>query len=410
MKLSTAFAHATKEVSAEEVSVNAQLLTRAGFIDKSMAGVYSYLPLGLRVLQNIERIVREEMDSAGGQEILMPALQPKENWEITGRWDGLDVLFKVPSLHGGREYALGPTHEEIVVPLAKKFVRSYRDLPRYVYQIQTKFRDEPRAKSGVLRGREFVMKDLYSFHTDKDDLSKYYETMQSAYKRVFERCGLEAAEVLASGGTFSKYSHEYQVFTENGEDKVFVCGCGYAVNDEIAEVNAGDACPECDKGVIEEKKAIEVGNIFELNLKYSEPFDLQYTDDDGAQKPVYMGCYGIGISRLMGAIAEVHHDKSGLVWPVEIAPAQVHIVRIGDGGVEMVDELISALEKAGIQYLYDDRGLSAGAALVEADLIGLPWRVVVSGRSIEAGGVELTNRATGNNEIVDISSVLAALK
>ncbi len=408
MKMSQQFASTTKDISKEEVSINAQLLTKAGYIEKVMAGVYAFLPLGLRVLRNIEQVVREEMDAAGGQELLMPALHPKEYWEATGRWGGLDVLFKVDSRHGGREYALGPSHEEVVVPLAQRFVHSYRDLPQYVYQIQSKFRDEPRAKSGILRGREFMMKDLYSFHVDEDDMHAYYDVMKVAYSNVFSRCGLDAIETEASGGTFSEFSHEYQVVTESGEDIIFSCECGYAVNREIAKVKGGDECPSCHKGSIEEKKAIEVGNIFSLHRKYSDPFKLKYTDESGEQQPVFMGCYGIGISRLMGAVVEVHHDEKGIVWPAGIAPYQVHIVQLGDDTEvkKMAGQLIKKLDKS---YMYDDRQFSAGAALGDADLMGAPHRVVVSTRSLKAGGVEHTLRLSGESKVIDIAQLVKEL-
>lgn len=404
MKLSQSFAKTVKDISKDEVSVNAQLLTRAGYIQKTMAGVYSYLPLGIKMLQNIQTIIRQEMVKAGAEEILLPALHPKEYWETTGRWNDLDVLFKVPSIHGGKEYALGPTHEEVVVPLAQKYIHSYRDVPRYVFQIQTKFRDEARAKSGILRGREFLMKDLYSFHASPEDLSAYYEIIQKAYKNVFTRCGLHAIETMASGGTFSKLSHEYQVITPAGEDIIFHCECGYGVNQEIK--NEEDTCPEC-KSVLKEDKAIEVGNIFKLNTKYSDPFKLTFADEDGTVKPVFMGCYGIGVSRLMGAIVEVFHDEKGMVLPKEVAPAIVHIVRFGasEEVARYADELVQWCEQNNIEYVDDDRGLPMGTALADADLIGLPYRCIVSERSIEAGGIEISERSEGKAKVVSIDEI-----
>lgn len=401
------YALTRKEVSKDETSVNAQLLIKAGFIERIMAGVYSYLPLGLRVIEKIKTIVREEMNLSGGEELLMPALQPKEFWETTGRWNELDVLFKVKS-GASKEYALGPTHEEIVVPLTQRFIQSYRDLPKYPYQIQTKFRDEPRAKSGILRGREFIMKDLYSFHANENDLNSYYETMKKTYKKVFERCGLDAKEVYASGGTFSKFSHEYQVLTEFGEDTIFWCECGYALNQEIAEdLKDGSVCPKCSKK-IKQGKAIEVGNIFKLNRKYSDPFGLTYMDENGEQKPVYMGCYGIGISRLMGAIAEIHNDESGLIWPKEVAPCDIHIVLLNNNE-SILNKLLKKLDKLGKTYIIDDRGISAGESLKDADLIGCPIRIVISNRSTEKGGVEIKKRdskETSNAQISEIDSLL----
>src|SRR3989339_881245 len=280
MKQSKLFGKTTKEIPKDEVSKNAELLIRSGFVDKLMAGVYTYLPLGLRVLKKIQAIVREEMETLGGQEIYMPALTPKDNWVKTSRWDEIDVLFKLQGT-GDKEYALGSTHEEIVTPLVKKFVNSYKDLPVAVYQIQDKFRDEPRAKSGLLRGREFSMKDLYSFHVTPEDLDAFYEKAKEVYFNIFAKCGLEVLLVEASGGTFSKYSHEFQVLSESGEDTVITCStCNFAQNKEICDLQEGDKCPKCQKPV-NLKKAIEIGNIFKLNTKFSEVFNYRYTAQDG---------------------------------------------------------------------------------------------------------------------------------
>src|SRR3989344_766049 len=289
MRQSQFFIKTRKEAPSDEVAKNAKLLIRAGYIAKLQAGVYTYLPLGFRVLKKIEAIIREEMDAAGGQEILMPSLHPKDNWETTGRWDSMDDLYKVQD-SSGRENALGPTHEEVVVPLAKQFVFSYKDLPLALYQIQNKFRMELRAKSGILRGREFIMKDLYSFHRDEADLAAYYEKMKGVYKRVFERMGIGAVTHLtfASGGSFAKYSHEFQTVTPAGEDTIHVCTkCGIAINQEV--VADQKACPECGSDELTQEKAIEVGNIFELKTKYSAPFNLTYKDEEGKDQPVIMG-------------------------------------------------------------------------------------------------------------------------
>lgn len=411
MLQSQLFGSTRKSIAEEEVSINAQFLTRGGFIEKTMAGVYTLLPLGLRVIKKISGIVRDEMDGAGGQELLMPAFQPKEFWQKTGRWDTLDVLFKVKS-GSDKEYALGPTHEEVITPLAQSFINSYRDLPKYLYQIQTKFRDEPRAKSGILRGREFIMKDLYSFHTSEEDLDSYYATMQDAYKRVFERMHLEVKEVYASGGTFSKYSHEYQVLTEAGEDEVFWCQCGFAQNKEIVEVEEGDECPSCHDEKIQKSRGVEVGNIFKLMTTYSGAFDFKYMDETGTPKPVLMGCYGMGISRLMGTLVEVHHDDRGIIWPDVVAPFDVHIVPLGsateerDTLVKEVEELFKAHNK---EALIDDRGLSAGASLGDADLIGIPLRVVVSEKSIASGGIEVKCRDEAEAQIFSLEAFEASL-
>lgn len=412
MKQSHLFGTTQKSIAADEVSSNAQLLMRAGFVNKEMAGVFSYLPLGLRVIRRIEGIIREEMEREGAQELLMPALNPKENWEKTGRWDGLDVLFKLKS-GTDKEYALGATHEEIVTPLARTQLKSYRDFPRAVYQIQNKFRDEPRAKSGLLRGREFIMKDLYSFHTTETDLDTYYDQMRRAYARVYERVGVKAYEVAASGGTFSKFSHEYQVFTDAGEDLVYHCDreCGYAVNKEIMTVDEGGVCPECGQGKVLVTKAIEVGNIFKLKNKYSDAFDYTFTDADGTNKPVLMGCYGIGVTRLLGTIVEVHHDERGIIWPASVAPFAVHIVSLGTDEQVMTaaQTVYESLQTAGVSVLFDDRGLSAGAALADADLIGIPLRIVISTRSLAAGGAEMKARTSTDSKIVPLEEIVSSI-
>ncbi|MHB9148449.1 MAG: proline--tRNA ligase, partial [Candidatus Amoebophilus sp.] len=311
MKLSNLITKTRKEASSQDVSVNAQLLERAGYISRLMAGVYSFLPLGLRVLTNIENIIREEMTKLGGQEILMPALQPRENWNITDRWDKVDVLFKLKGA-GDRDLCLGPTHEEIVTPLIGSYIQSYKDLPTAVYQIQTKFRNEPRSKSGLLRGREFRMKDLYSFHRTQEDLDNFYEQAKIAYQNIFTRCGLGDITYLtyASGGVFSKYSHEFQTSTQYGEDIIYLCtNCSIAINKELIEEVF--ECPQCKEVKLEEQKAIEVGNIFKLGTKFSNAFNLSYLDEFGKSQEIIMGCYGIGSSRLMGTIVEILHDNKG---------------------------------------------------------------------------------------------------
>jgi prolyl-tRNA synthetase len=417
MLQSKLFYKTSKEISEEEKSINAKLLTRAGFVDKLMAGAYTYLPLGLKVLEKIKKIIREEMNAIGGQEILMPALTPKENWVKTGRWDKIDVLFKVKGT-GDKEYALGSTHEEIVTPLVKKIVNSYKDLPVAVYQIQDKFRDEPRAKSGLLRGREFSMKDLYSFHANEADLDKYYEEAKEAYSKIFKRCRLDALVVEASGGTFSKYSHEFQVLTESGEDIIYYCGkCSYAQNREISEYKAGDKCPKCG-GEMMEGKAIEVGNIFKLKTKFSEAFDLNFLDKDGKKKLVIMGCYGIGPSRVMGSIAEVSHDDKGIIWPAEVAPFDIHLVALfgkdekknGEVGKES-GKLYESLQKEGFDVLYDDREeVSAGVKFGEADLFGIPFRLVISEKTLDKGSVEVKKRAGSEVELVKLNQVGKTIK
>lgn len=419
MLLSQLFTKTSKEAVADASSKNAELLTRAGYIHKTMAGVYSYLPLGLRVLRNIEQIVREEMDGVGGQEILMSALAPKENWDTTGRWDTVDVLYKIKGADE-HEYALNPTHEEVVTPLVAAFVKSYRDLPFGAYQIQTKFRNELRAKSGVLRGREFLMKDLYSFHVDQADLDRYYEIVQGAYDRVFERLGLAPQTYLtyASGGTFSQYSHEYQVVLPSGEDSIYISeeaekkGMRIAVNKEIYEAGK-TVCPVTGGKAFREEKASEAGNIFKLGTKFSAPFGLQYTDAEGKRADIVMGCYGIGISRLMGIVAEAMSDDKGLVWPANIAPAHVHIVPVAraadDAAFVEAMALKRSLEKAGKKVIVDDRlDASVGFKLADSDLIGCPVRIVISPKTLEQQSVELTHR-TGDTSMVLVKDILQSI-
>ena len=408
MRLSDLLSKTSKQAPRDEVSTNSKLLIRAGFIDKVAAGIYTFLPLGQRVLKNISNIVREEMDAIGGQEVIMPVLHPKTNWEKTGRWKSFDVLYKTNAASG--DFALGPSHEEIVVPLLKRFVSSYQDLPKYVYQIQTKFRDEPRAKSGLLRGREFLMKDLYSFHTDERDFEKYYKKAQEAYKKVFKRCGLDSILTFADGGTFSKFSHEFQVICENGEDGIIYCtGGDFAENVEITKVKEGKQC-DLGHGPLKKVKTIEVGNIFPLKDKFSKAFGFTYVDKNGKEHPVLMGCYGIGISRLMGAIVEVHHDEKGIIWPGVVSPFDVHLVHIEDPATESwAKEAYENLTKAGIDVLWDDREkTSAGEKFADCDLIGIPARLVIS-KKVGKGKVELKMRDSDRAEIKTLDKFIAAI-
>lgn len=537
---------------ADADSANARFLVQAGFIEREAAGIYNYLPLGVRVLQKINAIIREEMNTIDGQEIFMPVLHPRERWLATGRdatWKS--VLYRTKG-HGDNEFILGPSHEEIVTPLVKKFVKSYKDLPMAVYQIQAKFRNEPRAKAGILRGREFGMKDMYSFHTDEADLDKYYERSKVAYARVYERMGLTAYMVEASGGAFSdKISHEFSVKTPVGEDTILICeGCKYAQNLEIAEAfveapkgadekekpmeevaadreasidagvklhgipawkilktvvykmgsgligvcirgdldidnerlskflgeeirtanaqelkEAGLAvgfispvglnipfiadhsvkhvknfctgankpkrdllnanlgrdfqiktfshfcnvplrCPKCKKE-IKEEKAIEAGNIFKLGTKYSEAFNLTYTDEKGEEHLVVMGCYGIGTTRLVGTIVEASHDEKGIIWPKSVAPYAVHLLSLGnDEKVNVAtEEIYKNLLKDGVEVLFDDRNESAGKKLNDADLIGIPLRVLVSKKTLEKDGVEVKKRSEAKAEIIPIKDL-----
>ncbi len=409
MKQSQLFTKTKKEAPSDEVSINAQLLIRAGFVDKLMAGTYTFLPLGLRVFRKIENIIREEMNNLGANEILMPSLNPKENWEKSGRWDGLDNLFKFTSFYSKNEYALGATHEEVVSPLMKKFVLSYKDLPTATFQIQNKFRDEKRAKSGILRGREFFMKDLYSFHTSSEDLDAYYEKATAAYQRVFERAGIweKTYYTYASGGSFSKYSHEFQTLTDAGEDNIYICDkCRIAVNDEIIE-DLKYKCPQCGNAELRKEKAVETGNIFKLMTKFSTPFELTYKDQEGNENDVIMGCYGIGLNRLMGTAVELFHDEKGIIWPEGIAPFAVHLINLGED--EEAEKIYQTLKQKGIEVLMDDREVSAGEKFADSDLIGIPLRVVISKKSLAAGGIEIKKRNESENKIVSIDDFLATL-
>jgi len=404
MKQSKLFTKTIKQAPKDEESLNARLLTRAGFIDKLSAGVYSFLPMGLRVLNKVENIIRKEMNAIGGQEILMPAIHPKNVWEKTGRWESIDVMYKLED-SGNREFALGTTHEEIVAPLAGRFINSYKDLPFYAYQIQTKFRDEKRAKSGLLRGREFRMKDLYSFHIDQKDLDEYYEKAADAYFRIFEKVGLGhlTVKTFASGGAFSKYSHEFQTLSEIGEDTIYLCEkCRVAINKEI--INDQKVCPECGNTNLVERKAIEVGNIFKLGDRFTKAFNVKYLDQNGEENYAIMGCYGIGPSRLIGAIVEIFHDDNGIIWPETVAPFKVHLIDIKQK--EKADEIYRQLSGAGVEVLYDDRDVSAGIKFADADLIGIPYRVVVSEKTIAKGSVEVKNRKTRDIEMIEMDKLI----
>lgn len=408
MKQSQLFTRTIKELPKDETSFNAQTLIRAGFIDKVAAGVYSFLPLGLRVLNNIRGIISEEMEAVGGQEISMTAFASKEMWSATGRFDTMDVLFKL-SGSDQKEYVLNPTHEEVVTPLAKKFVNSYKDLPFSVFQIQTKFRNEKRAKAGLMRGREFLMKDLYSFHTSQEDLDAYYEKVLVSYTRIFERVGLGDLTYMtfASGGTFSKYSHEFQTLTDAGEDIIYTCSkCKMAINKEIIEDQ--NTCPKCGTSDLIEEKAVEVGNIFKLGTKYSEPFDLSYMDAAGEKKLVIMGCYGIGLSRVMGTIVEVCHDDKGIIWPETVAPFKIHLISLNQN--EKAQQIYSELKAAGFEVLFDDRDKGAGEKFVDADLIGCPIRLVLSAKTLENENIEIKYRKESESKLIPLTDLINNLK
>ena len=375
MRQSDLFSKTEKNFPKDEESINAKYLIKGGFIAKNSSGIFSFLPLGLRVLNKINNIIREEINAIGGQEILMPALIAKRYWEKSGRWD-TDVAYKLKA--GEEEFALGWTHEEVVASFGENFIRSEKDLPVAVYQIQTKFRHEPRARGGLLRGREFLMKDLYSFHATEEDLKRYYKVVEDAYRKIFDRLSLSYKIAEASGGAFTKeYTHEFQVLTPVGEDVIFYCDkCDLAQNKEVARVAKGEKC-QCG-GEIQESNAIEVGNIFKLGNRFSPP-----------KGGWFMGSYGIGPSRVMGTLVEVFHDDKGIIWPDNVAPFQVHLLSLP--GAKNVDTLYNNLIKEGFEVLYDDREMSAGEKFSDADLIGIPHRLVAS----EKTGDQIEHRRRG---------------
>ena len=409
MRLSKTFIKTLREAPKDETAKNGALLTRAGYIHKEMAGVYDYLPLGLRVLENIKRVIREELNALGCEEVLMSSLQNPEPWEKTGRFSDqeVDIWFKT-ELSSGGELGLAPTHEEPMIMMLKNYVASYKDLPIYTYQFQTKFRNEKRAKSGIMRGREFLMKDLYSFHTTEEDLNRFYAEVEGAYERIFKRLGLgdTTFETFASGGIFSKYSHEYQTFLPVGEDTVYYNEDKSLVfNDEVFndEVLAEFRAKKED---FETTRAAEVGNIFKLKFKYSEPLDLKFADEENEQKTVYMGCYGIGVSRVMGVIAEKYADEKGLVWPEEVAPFKYYMVGIGETGAKKAEELYRDHED---KMILDDREARPGEKFADAELFGIPYRVVVSEKTLVEDSVEITERATGISKLVKLADFQKSL-
>ena len=414
MRYSHLFAKTTKSAPHDADSVNAALLTQSGFVRQEMAGVYSWMPLGLRVLRKVETIIRDELNALGAQEILMPALQSKEAWLQSGRWDSVDVLFKVPS-QTGKEYGLGPTHEEVVTPLVQSCVRSYRDLPLAVYQIQSKFRDELRAKSGVMRGREFGMKDLYSFHATQEDLEAFYANAIKAYLRIFTRCGVDAKVVEASGGSFSKkMSHEFQVLTDAGEDLVLTSPSWmFGQNKEVSTLQEGDPCPDHPEEKLEWRKGVEVGNVFDLGTKFTEAFHVEFSDEAGERRTALMGCYGIGTTRLVGTIVEASHDERGMIWPKTVAPFHVHLVSLRAKDpesnarvMEHAQGLYEALTRAGVEVLWDDRAdVSPGEKFADADLIGIPLRLVLSERTLATESVEWKFRASQEAQSIGLDSV-----
>jgi len=414
MKVSELFTKTLKQAPADEVAKNAQLLIQAGYIYKVMAGVYAYTPLGLQALENIKTIVREEMNAIGGQELIMSSLQKKETWETTTRWDDevVDVWFK-SKLKDGTEVGFGWSHEEAILEMLKQYVQSYNDLPISLYQFQTKLRNELRAKSGIMRGREFVMKDLYSLHATQEDMDQYYDKVIEAYKKIYERLGLasDTHVAFASGGAFTKFSHEFQTVCEAGEDVLYMSEDGkVAVNEEVLD----DATKELgiSKESLKPIKTAETGNIFKFGTEKCEQMGVMFSDKDGNRKPAYLASYGIGITRLMGVIVEKFSDEKGMVWPEDIAPVEVYLVRIGEDEStrQAADELYEKMQSSGITVLYDDRDERPGAKFADADLMGIPHRVVVSAKTIAAERVEYKSRSSETAEMLTVDSLFECLK
>lgn len=401
MRQSKLFTKTRRDAPSDEVAKNAQLLVRAGYIHKEVAGVYSYLPLGLRTLNNIVQIIREEMNALGGQELVMTALQDRELWSRTDRWDDekVDNWFKTTFKTGG-ETGLGITHEEPLTRIMSEHVSSYRDLPVLAYQFQTKFRNELRAKSGIMRGKEFLMKDLYSFAKHKEEHEAIYDKVREGYKRVFERLGIaeQTYVTYASGGIFSEFSEEFQTLSDAGEDVIYIDEeKRIAINKEVYNDEV-IAKLGLDKDKLVEKKAIEAGNIFNLGTRFSETLGLNYTDEAGAKKPVIMGSYGLGPTRLMGIIVEIMSDDKGIVWPESVSPFKYHLVSLGKEGDDITstaDELYEELTQHGIEVLYDDRIASAGQKFAESDLLGISKRIIVGRDSVATDTFEVVDRANG---------------
>ena len=412
MRQSQLFPKTRKEAPKDAESINHKLLVRGGFIDQLMSGSWTLLPLGWRVVNKINQIIREEINAVGGQEMLMPLLHPKEIWSETGRWDKADEIMYKLSDSRKKEYVLSFTHEEVVMDLIRKNIKSYQDLPVSLYHFSTKFRNEPRARSGILRGREFMMKDLYSAHTDEKAMMDYYEKVKEAYVKIFMRLGFDFRVVEASGGVFTeKHTHEFQVLNANGEDTIYACdACDYAVNKEIFEGKEHDLCPMCKKGKIGKKDGtVEVGNIFPLGTWYSERMRVYYTDEKGLKKPVWFASYGIGPTRVMGTLVEVSHDDKGIIWYPQVAPFDVHLLdlKVKDK-VKDAEQIYKKLTNLGIEVLLDDRDVSVGEKFADADLIGIPIRLVVSERNGDK--IEWKERKSEKSELLDLDEVMHKLK
>jgi len=415
MRQSQLFSKTRREAPKDEVAKNAELLIRGGYIHKEMAGVYSFLPLGLIVLNKIIQIIREEMNEIGGEEILLASLQQKDTWQTTDRWDDkkVDNWFKT-KLKNDTELGLGFTHEEPLTALMREHIRSYKDLPRYAYQFQTKFRNETRAKSGIMRSREFIMKDLYSFSKSQKEHDEFYEKAKESYITIFQRIGIgeKTYVTFASGGSFSKFSHEFQTITDAGEDIIYISDeKKIALNKEVMN-DEGLAAVGVKKEDLREAKAVEVGNIFSLGTRFSEAIGLTYVALDGSKKPVIMGSYGIGPARLMGTVVELFSDDAGIVWPKSIAPFDIHLIEVpcDESTNKAATKLYENLKKAGVSVLYDDRDARAGEKFSDSDLIGIPTRIVISKKTIEEGMLEVKSRAKGHVTKMTESQLVASIK
>lgn len=412
MRYSQTFIKTSKTAPADEVAKNAQLLIRAGFVYKEMAGVYAYLPLGLRVLEKIKQIVREELATINSSELTMTTLQRASIWQAAGRWSDevVDIWFKT-KLQDETELGLGWSHEEPIVEMLKGRVASYKDLPISVYQFQTKLRNELRAKSGVMRGREFLMKDMYSFHSSSEDLENYYQQTIEVYQRIYHRLGIGEGTFVtfASGGSFTKFSHEFQTVCEAGEDVIYLHReRKLAINEEVVDEAVAELGLNRDE--LEKVKTAEVGNIFNFGSQKTDQMGLKFTNQEGKLNSIFMGSYGIGVSRLMGVLAEKFSDDKGLIWPLEVAPVQVYLVQIGDQIKDKAEEIYQALLQAGIEVLFDDREVRPGQKFADAELMGIPYRLTVGQRAVESGEFELTERQSGETKLLTVDSAIDKIK